>query len=77
MVSGTCAMLSRLYLKLKGEKGSGLEGVDYLCFHTYGQFSPSPSPPSPPQVQVLRPKSKSSGPNPSLEAQIPLLRTKS
>ena len=23
--------------------GSGPEGVDDLCFHTYGEFSPSPS----------------------------------
>ena len=39
---------SRLCLKLKGKQGSGLKGVDDLCFHTYGGFSsplPSPSPP--------------------------------
>ena len=29
-------------MKLRGEQGSGLEGVDYLCFHTYGEFSTSP-----------------------------------
>ena len=51
--------LSRLWLKLRGEQGSGPEGVDDLCFHTYGEFSPSPSPPP------LYPPS-----NPSLEAQI-------
>ena len=34
--------LSRLCLKLRGEQGSGPEGVDDLCFHTYGEFSPSP-----------------------------------
>ena len=37
--------------------GSGPEGVDDLCFHTYGEFSPSsPSPPSsyppPPSLQA-------------------------
>ena len=55
--------LSRLWLKLRGEQGSGPEGVDDLCFHTYGGFSPSPSPPppppfpSPPQIPASRPKS--------------------
>ena len=39
--------LSKLCLKLRGEQGSGPEGVDDLCFHTYGEFSP-PSSPSPP-----------------------------
>ena len=34
--------LSKLFLKLRGEQGSGPEGVDDLCFHTYGEFSPSP-----------------------------------
>ena len=28
--------LSRLRFKLRGEQGSGPEGVDDLCFHTYG-----------------------------------------
>ena len=36
--------LSRLCLKLSGEQGSGPKGVNDLCFHTYGEFSPSPSP---------------------------------
>ena len=40
--------LSRLCLKLSGEQGSGPEGVDDLCFHTYGEFSPPPPSPSPP-----------------------------
>ena len=42
--------LIRLGLKLEGNQGSGPERVDDLCFHTYGEFSPSPpsSPPSPP-----------------------------
>ena len=40
--------------------GSGPEGVDDLCFQTYGEFSPPPSSPSGPP-----------SPNPSLEAQIP------
>ena len=34
--------LSRLWLKLRGEQGSGPEGVDDLCFHTYGEFPPPP-----------------------------------
>ena len=34
--------LSGLWLKLRGEQGSGPEGVDDLCFHTYGEFSPPP-----------------------------------
>ena len=29
-------------MKLRGEQGSGPKGVDDLCFHTYGEFSPSP-----------------------------------
>ena len=33
--------------------GSGPEGVDDLCFHTYGGFSPSPPPPPPPAIQPL------------------------
>ena len=36
--------LSRLCLKLRGEQGSGPEGVDDLCIHTYGGFYPSPPP---------------------------------
>ena len=39
--------------------GSGPEGADDLCFHTYGGFSPSPSASPLPQIPVLRPKSKS------------------
>ena len=34
--------LLRLWLRLRGEQGSGSEGVDDLYFHTYGEFS-SPS----------------------------------
>ena len=34
--------LGRLCLKLR-EQGSGPEGVNDLCFHTYGEFSLSPS----------------------------------
>ena len=30
--------LRGLWLKLRGEQGSGLKGVDDLCFHTYGGF---------------------------------------
>ena len=47
MVSGTRALLSKLCLKLKGEQGSGPEGVDDLCFYTYGEFFPPPPPPPP------------------------------
>ena len=54
--------LSRLCLRLRGEQGSGPEGVDDLCFHTYGEFSPS-SPPSPPGIGSL-------GWNLDLEAEI-------
>ena len=61
--SGTC--LCRLCLKLKGKQGSGPEGVNDLCFHTYGQFSPS-SPSPPPSLPL---KSQSQGLNSSLEAQ--------
>ena len=68
--------LSGLWLKLRGEQGSGPEGVDDLCFHTYGGFSPPP-PSSPPPSPSLPLKSQSRGPNSSLEAQIPVLRPKS
>ena len=66
---------SRLWLKLRGEQGSGPEGVDDLCFHTYGGFSPSSSPPpsSPPQPPFPQPR----GPYLSLKAHIPVLRPKS
>ena len=74
--------------KLREEQGSGPEGVDDLCFHTYGGFSPSSPPPPPPslppsnpsleaQIPVSRPKSQSRGPNPSLKAQILASRPKS
>ena len=63
-------------VKLRAVLGSGPEGVDDLCFHTYGGFSPSP-PPSPPQSPASRPEFQSRGPNPSLEAQIPASRPKS
>ena len=65
---------SRLWLKLRGEQGSGPEGVDDLCFHTYGEFSPPPPPSSSPPSPL---KSQSQGPNSSLEAQIPVSRPKS
>ena len=56
--------------------GSGPEGVDDLCFHTYGGFSP-PSPPPPPSPTSPFLNSQSRGTNSSLEAQIPVLRPKS
>ena len=61
--------LSRLWLKLRGEQGSGPEGVDDLCFHTYGEFSPPPPPPPPPYVRSSPPDSNPS-PNFSLKAQL-------
>ena len=66
--------------------GSGPEGVDDICFHTCGGFSPPSSSTFPPptsnlslddQIPVLRPKSQPRGPNPCFEAQIPDLRPKS
>ena len=77
--------LSWLWLKLRGEQGSGPKGVNDLCFHTYGGFSPppppSPHPPSPQppgpyisleaHISALRPISQPQSTNPSLEAQIP------
>ena len=71
---------SRLCLKLNGRQGSDPKGVDDLCFHTLGEFSPSPLPPSlslPSQIHASRPKFQSWSPNPSLEAKIPVLRLKS
>ena len=63
--------LSRLWLKLRGEQGSGPEGVDDLCFHTYGEFSPPPPPPSSsPSPPPHPPSPKPRGPYPSLEAEI-------
>ena len=67
-----------------GERGSGPEGADDLCFHT-GENSPpsSPSPPPSPStpfkahILALRLKSQPIGPNPSLEAQILASRLKS
>ena len=60
--------LSTLWSKLRGEQGSGPEGVDDLCFHTYGEFSPPSSYPPSPQPP---------GPYLSLEAHIPASRPKS
>ena len=56
--------LGWLWLKLRGEQGSGPEGVDDVCFHTYGGFS-SPS-------SFLHPPSFSQpqGPYLSFEAHI-------
>ena len=69
--------------------GSGTEGVDDLCFHTYGEFSPppsssfplypSPQPPGPylsleAHIPASKPKFQSRGPNPTLKAQIPTPR---
>ena len=63
--------LCRLWLKLRGEQGSGPEGVDDLCFHTYGEFSPSP----PSIRQSVRPPfPQPPGPYLSLYAYIPASR---
>ena len=67
---------SRLCWKLKGKQGSGPKGVNDLCFHTYGGFSPSP-PSHEAQIPVSRPKSQSWGPNPSPKTQIPVSWPKS
>ena len=69
MVSGTRALPKLVVVEVEGEQGSGPEGVDDLCFHTYGGFSPPPPPPpsSPPPPPS----------DPSLEAQIPVSRPKS
>ena len=40
--------LSSLCLKLDWKQCGGPKGVHDLCFHTYGEFSPSSPPPSPP-----------------------------
>ena len=47
MVSGTRALHKLVVVEVEGEQGSGPEGVDDLCFHTYGEFSPPPPPPHP------------------------------
>ena len=65
-------LISRCFL------GSGPEGADDLCFHTWGNFSSfssfsSSSVPPP----ASRPKSWPWGPNPSLETQILAWRPKS
>ena len=68
------ACLSKLWLKLRGEQGSGPQGVNDLYFHTYGEFSPPSHPPSlslQAHISAWRPISQPQGPNPSLEAQIP------
>ena len=46
MVSDTHALLKWVVGEVEGEQGSGPEGVDDLCFRTYGEFSPPSSPPS-------------------------------
>ena len=63
-------------VEVEGKQGSGREGVDDLCFHTHGEFSPSPSSSSPPSPSPPL-KSQSQGPNPSLKALIPVSRAKS
>ena len=46
MVSCDRALPKQVVLEVEGEAGQRPEGVDDLCFHTYGEFSPSPPPPS-------------------------------
>ena len=52
--------------------GSSPERVDDLCFHIYGEFSPSP-PSSSPTSPSPHLKSQSRGPNSRVEAKIPVL----
>ena len=40
MVSGTHALRKLVVVAVEGEQGSGPEGVDDLCFHTYREVSP-------------------------------------
>ena len=68
--------------------GSGLKGVDDLCYHT-GEFSPSPSSPSPyppppgpyfcleAHISASGPKSQSWGPNPNFKSSNSILKPKS
>ena len=63
--------LSRLWLKLKGEQGSGPETVNDLCFHTYGGFfPPPPSSSSPPSLGDSRMRFGPRGWDMGLEALI-------
>ena len=52
--------------------GSGPEGVNDLCFHTYGEFSPpsSSSPPPHPPPPASRPISQPGGWDIGLQAEI-------
>ena len=72
-------ILHTILISLSPLLGSGPKGVDDLCFHTFGEFSPSPSPPPPPSSTSppLWLRFLPQGPNPSLEAQIPALAPKS
>ena len=45
MVSGTHALLKLVVVEVQGGAGQRPQGVDDLCFHTYGEFSPSSPPP--------------------------------
>ena len=56
MVSGIRALLKYVVVEVEGgagQQGSGPKGVDDLCFHTYGEFSPPHSSP-PPSMKVWR-----------------------
>ena len=86
MVSDTRALLKWVVGEVGGEQGSGPKGVDDLCFHTHGEFSPPPPPPpssspSPPLASKLKSQPQAqitvSSLNPRLRAQIPTLWLKS
>ena len=58
--------------------GSGPEGADDLCLHTWGKFFLLGSgPEGVDDLKASRLKFQSRGPNPSLKAQVPALRPKS
>ena len=60
-LAGQLPQQSRLWFKLRGEQGSGPEGVDDLCSHTYGGQSLPPPPPLSPSslTQILASRLKS------------------
>ena len=55
---------------MRREQGTVPEGVDDLCFHTYGEFSPPLPPPPPPLAPGIEPL----GWDLDLEAEIWALR---
>ena len=71
----------RSFLLFPSFLGSGPEGIDDPCLHTWEISSSSPSPYTPPsglktQIPALRPKSQSQGLSPCLKAHISASRLK-